>query len=290
MITEKDIRIIQEYEDMHDILDFKPGKYSVPPEKLDEELEKVGMLKMYKKWDKHLKDYGFRFAYPMPVNLRTGALIYYLETELSVEGDHSQDCVVMYAYLTAEKVLFLYDSTKLNHYYTDYPIDLEAKLQKFYDKKFDYINFYPLNHKIEIKNIGYTTYFISEQCDMNYFRFDDFARLAISLDIEMQKRYPFLELHEYELFENAYLNRTLTGDGYIHPGFSQFSFECILGSFVGSSFKETREECLERAKGELYKLTEKNGELMQYLVDAVCKLEIMSDEEFRDMKYKVFDI
>ncbi len=290
MITEKDIRIIEEYEDIHDILDFTPGKYSVPPDKLEDELEKAGMLKMYKKWDKYLKNCGFRFAYPMPMNLRTGALIYYLETNLSVEGDHSQDCVVMYAYLTAEKVLFLYDSTKINHYYTDYPIDLDAKLQKFYDKNYDYINFYPPNHKIEIKNVGYTTYFISEQCDSLYFRFDDFARLAISLDREMHKRYPFLELHEYELFENAYLNRTLSGDEYVHPAFEQMSFESILYSFIGSSFAETREECLNRAKGELYKLTEKNSELMQYIVDAVCKLEVMSDDEFRNIKYKVFDI
>ena len=291
MITEKDIEIIKYNEGMLDILAYKPGKYSVPDDKLEEELMNTGMLDMYNKWDKFLRENGFKFTYPLPINLRKGSIIYVKETDLSVTGDHSQDCVILYAYLTAEKVMFVYDSSKLNYHYSPHGFDDDAGLRRFYEKNYDYINYYPDTHKIEIVKIEGVTYFVSEESEMVYYRFDDFARLAIILDYEMNKRFPFHTRSEYELAEQEYLKRTLTDEaGFVHPGFGEFSSSCILGTIVGTSYSATREDSLARAKEILYSLSENNEELKEYIVEAVCKLETMSDEEYGVLRDKVFDI
>ncbi len=290
MITKKDLKIIEEKESMLDIITFEPSSYTIPMDKLEGELEKFGMLDMYKKWDEFLRENHFRFAHPIIADLRDGALTYVRETDLSVKGDHSQDCVVLYAYLTAEKVLFLYDSSILNYYHVDYEDDLDGKLNAFYKKKFDYINYYPPTQKIEIHKIGGNYYFIAESSDMLYFRFDDFARLAITLDIEMNKRHPFCDVREYEERERKYLARALSGEGFHHYGFEHYSDGCVQGMIVGSSYTQTREECLERAKAVLHSLNSENESLRDGAVEAVCRLETMTDEEFSAYKEEVFDV
>lgn len=290
MITAKDVEIIRESVGMLDCLNFTPGKYSIPMLELADRLAEVGMLENYKKWDVYLQKQGFKFSYPTAANIRIGALIYEYTTDLSVTGEHAYDCVVIYAYVTAEKVLFAYDSSNLNYYDPSYPIDIEARVKKFCDKNSDYINFYPPMQKIEPVLIDADYYFIAEAAEERIFRMDDFARLAITLDREMNKRYPFNNLREYEIKETEFLARTLTEEPFFHPGFLTYSDECFLKTLIGTSFHEKREDSLERAKEILYSLTESNKNLVEYVVSAVCELETMSDTEYSDMKDKIFDI
>lgn len=290
MITEKDVKIVAEKENFFDILFFEPHKYSIPEDELDEKLEQYGLLNMYKKWDSYLIENGYRFAYPMEVDLKHGFLIYQLDTELSVTGDHSQDVVTMFAFLMTDKILFVYDSSNLNYFYPGYEEDIPAKLNAFYKKHYDFINYYADTHKIEIWHTNGNVYFISEESDMVYYRFDDFARLAILLDREMNKRYPFNSIRDYEQREKHFLEKALNEPLFFHPTFQKDCDECVFEMLVGCSYMETKEECTERAKAALYSLSESNKNLVEPLAEAVCKLELMSDEEYLNIKDKIFDV
>lgn len=290
MITPKDTDIIRECAGLLDCLSFAPGKYTIPILDLADKLDEVGMLKNYKKWDVYLQKQGFKFSYPTMANMRIGALIYECTTDLSVVGEHSHDCVIIYAYVTAEKVLFVYDSSNLNYYDPCYPIDIEARVKKFCDKHSDYINIYAPTQRIESVVIDGIYYFVAESGEELIFRMDDFARLAIILDIEMNKRYPFNNLLEYEEKETEFLARTLTEEPFFHPGFLTYSDECFFKTLLGTSYHEKRESSIERAKEMLYSLTESNKNLVEYIVSAICELETMNDEDYMDLKDKIFDI
>ena len=290
MITEQDIKMIAEKENFFDILSFEPNKYTIPEGELDGKLEQYGMLRMYKKWDPYLREQGYRFAYPMEVDLKRGFIVYQYDSELSVTGDHSQDVVTMFAFLRADKILFVYESSNLNYFYPGYDEDLPAKLEAFYKKHYDFINYYADTHKIEIIHEGGNVYFISEEGEMVYYRFDDFARLAILLDREMNKRYPFNTIRDYEKREIYFLDKALTEPLFFHPGHQKDCDECVLEMLVGCSYAETREACTERARSILYSLTESNQDLVEPTAEAICKLETMTDEEYIELKDKIFNL
>ena len=290
MLTEKDIEIISEQDDLFETLTFTHNKYTIPDDELEGKLEEYGMLKMYKKWDSYLTENGYTLALPYEWNLKHGAIIYRNDTDLSVTGDHSQDVVTMFAYLCADKVLFVYDSSNLNYFYPGYEEDVPAKLDAFYKKHYDFINYYAGTHKIEIRHINGNVYFISEESDMVYYRFDDFARLAILLDREMNKRYPFNTVRDYEKRERYFLEKALSEPLFFHPAFQKDCDECIFEMIVGCSYMEDPQDCTERARSIMYSLNENNKNLIEPLADAVCKLETMSEEEYLELKDKIFDL
>ena len=290
MINENDVQLIADKENFFDILSFEPNKYTISGDELNRKLEEYGMLHMYKNWDPYLKEQGYKFAFPHEWDLKRGFLLYQYDTELSVTGDHSQDVVTMYAFLRADKILFVYDSSNLNYFYPGYEEDVPAKLAAFYKKHYDFINFYDGTHKIEIHHSGGNVYFISEESEMVYYRFDDFARLAILLDREMNKRYPFNTVRDYEEREKHFLEKALSEPLFFHPAFQKDCDECVLEMLVGCSYTEAREACTERAKELLYSLNEENKIFVEPLAQAVCKLEEMSDQEYLELKDKLFDL
>ena len=290
MITEKDMQIIAEQDNNFESLSFEPNKYTIPKDQLEDKLSEYGMLAMYKKWNTYLLENGYRLACPYEWDLKRGAIIYQYDSELSVTGDHSQDVVTIFAYLRPDKVLFVYDSSNLNYFYPGYEEDVPAVLDAFYKKHYDFINYYPPTHKIEIKHANDHPYFISEESDMVYYRFDDFARLAILLDREMNKRYPFNSVRDYEKREQHFLKKTLSEPLFFHPALQKDSDECMLEMIVGCSYAEAREDCTERARSILYSLTESNQDLVEPTAEAICKLETMTDEEYIELKDKIFNL
>ena len=290
MITEKDIEIIKEAEGWLDMICFTPNKYTIPDDQLEEKLAAYGMLESFKRWDGELKKNGYMIAPPMEADLKHGYITYQKDTELSVTGDHSQDVVSLLAYLTAYKLMIIYDSSNLNYFHPGYPVDTEALVMRFYEKNYHFINFCSEAQKIEVQFIDGNVYFICDANEKAYFAFDDFARLAVLLDKEMNKRYPFHTPREYEEKEKNYLAQSLTSELFVHPGFQKYNDECIPEIIIGCSYFESREECLLRAKNLMLSLNESNKDIAQGVVDAICKLETMSDEEYYRLKDKIFDV
>ena len=289
MITKSDEELILKAEDMLDWLCFKTEKYTISGDKLDQELKKLGMLENYRRWDEYLKKEGFHFTHPTIENMQNRLLIYYYDLELTVKGDHSYDGVRIWAYLTAEKVLFLYDSSNINYYIYDEPDELK-KIERFMAKHHDYINFNPPAQTIEMRAIGSNVYFLCEKTEDHYIRISDFARLATMLDMEMNKKHPFSTVREFEQSEQAALIKTMTEEPYYRMAFRKYSDECILETAIGCSYSKSKDDALLRLSGLLDSLIPENEHLREPLTIAYKTLKEMEYDEFIRLQDEIFDI
>ena len=289
MITKSDEELILKADDMLDWLCYKPYKYTISGDKLYEELEKLGILENYRRWDEYLKKEGFKFTHPTAENMKNGLLIYYYDTDLAVKGDHSYDGVRIWAYLTAEKVLFLYDSSNINYYIYDEPDELK-KIERFMERYHDFINFNPPTQTIEMRAIGSNVYFLCEKTEDHYIRISDFARLATMLDMEMNKKHPFSTVREFEQSEQAALIKTMTEEPYYRMAFRKYSDECILETAIGCSYSKSKNDALLRLGGLLDSLIPENERLREPLTIAYKTLKEMEYDEFIRLQDEVFDI
>ncbi len=290
MITKDDLNLVGRLEPLLDELSYEPdAEGTVPTDKLHTKLAEQGMLENYEKWDKFLLTNGFSFAYPTEQNIKLGALIYEKSTDLAVDGAYGREVVIFRAYLTAKKVIFSYNSSKVSsHCLTHYRG--EEKLREYYERKFYFINFHPVLQQIEIHNIEDEIYFLSEGIGHLAFREADFARLATLLDFELNRRYPFCTVRDYEAAEQEALLRTMTERIFMHFGFGEFGEDCILKTLISCYYDEQREACLTRAKLLFNSLDEDNRYLGRFLTLAINELEGMSDEDYYRKKNIFFDI
>ncbi|MBQ3015443.1 MAG: hypothetical protein IJD79_01540 [Clostridia bacterium] len=290
MITKNDLKLVERLEPLLDELSYEPDEDgTIPTDELDAKLAERGMLENYKKWDAFLLKNGFAFTYPTEQNLKLGALIYEKTTELAVDGAYGREVVIFRAYLTAKKVIFSYHSSKVSsHCLTHYRG--EEKLRAYYEKKFYFINFYPELQKIEIHNIEDEIYFLTDGIGHLAFREADFARLATLLDYELNRRYPFCTVRDYETAEQEALLRTMTERIFMHFGFGEFGEDCILKTLIGCHYDEPRAACIERAKQLYDSLNEENGHLGRFLTGAISELEGMSDDDYYRKKDIFFDV
>lgn len=315
---------------------FKDRRRQVSHENLPERLEEIGLLNAYQKWNEELTNDGFVLNNVIEEELMGfKTLSYRYNGHFAVEGDHADDVFGLSARITENGLVIEYWSSKLSLVYLGCwdevePIrDLEGieKIKSFLDKHREFIGDYC--ERIEVCNDGcFQMHFDNDaHVCLSYYARGTFIKLAVLLDKELRKRYPFENIKGYELRSRVKLVQTVEDFEAFKPSkcmaYRQIrNHECLrhqnlLDIIIMSSYQITQEEALEKfnelsnalmklrkkqrvydeqfgRKTDLrpYAVTDDGKEYSEeeYIASLVDEIKGMSTKEFENYKDRLFDL
>ena len=315
---------------------FHDRRKRVSPKNLPNRLGAIGLLDAYQKWNEELTKDGFVLNDVIEEDLMEfKTLSYHYTGHFAVEGDHADDVFGLSARITENGLTIGYWSSKLSLVYLGYwdeeeplknPEGIE-KIKSFLDKYRDFIGDY--GERIEVCNDGcFQMHFENDShvC-LSYYARGTFIKLAVLLDKELRRRYPFENIEGYELYSRVKLNETIEDFEKFEPSrwmaYRQIrNHECLrhqnlLDIIIMSSYQITQEEALEkfnelsnalmklrkkqRVYDELfgrktdlrpYAVTDDGKEYSEeeYIASLVDEIKGMSTKEFENYKDRLFDL
>ena len=305
-------------------------------EKLPDRLEAIGLLDAYKKWNEELINDGFIMNDVIDEDLMEFKTLSYSYTgHFAVEGDHADDVFGLSARITENGLDIGYWSSKLSLVYLGYWDEVEPlrnpegieKIKSFLEKHREFICDY--SERIEVCNDGYFQMHFDNDthASLTYYARGTFIKLAVLLDKELRKRYPFENIKGYELFSRVKLAQTIEDFEVFEPSkwmaYRQIrNHECLhhrdlLDIIIMSSYQITQKEALEKfneLSSALMKLRKKQREYddqcgrekdlrpyavsedgkeyseEEYVASLVEEIREMSAEEFEIYKDQLFDL
>ena len=293
MLDQNELDFLEKMENVLYDLPREHSKYTVKPEEMPKMLEECGLTENYNRWDKYLKEVGFKATISDISNRINKVLVYKYEIDLSVRGDHWYDAFTVYAFLKSDCVYFVYENGNIsNNLYRTLGSDenIAKTISRYIHEKQRYFIFRGPPMDIEVVSAGGLIYFVTKETDNVFVSMDVYTRLAVILDFEMHKRYPFTDPFDYERIEEKMLERTLTEEPFFHEGFEKYSDECIMKTIIGCSVKGSRADAIDRAKKIRSTLPESASILRSYLDEGIEKLSLESDEEFEKEKVDIFNM
>ncbi len=335
---EKGVLILQLESIQLAMLDYslKDRRKRISPENLPNRLEAFGLLDAYEKWNEELINDGFVMNDVVEEDLIEFKTLSYCYTgHFAVEGDHADDVFGLSARITENGLIIGYWSSKLSLVYLGCwdeeeplrnPEGIE-KIKSFLDKHREFIGDYC--ERIEVCNDGYFQMHFDNDTHacLSYYARETFIKLAVLLDKELRKRYPFENIKGYELCSRVKLAQTIEDFEAFEPsGWMAYrqirNHECLrhqnlLDIIIMSSYQITQEEALEKfneLSSALMKLRKKQREYdeqrgqkkdsrpyvvtedgkeyseEEYVVSLVEEIREMSAEEFENYKDQLFDL
>ncbi len=226
-------------------------------------------------------------------------ITYRWDGEFSVRGDHACDGFMISACLSNDGVIFYYCSSYIDEVYMSGDgLGLTIKEQKIYlDDMRNFINnnsTYIGNKNIKIEYHLPWTYFwlCKDEAFGNYFWVKDcFTKLAILLDIQTTRKFPFLNIQGYEMIYRQESDADFFAQR-AHENIHVDVFD-VLTHLIGSSYSQELDDVLRRVEKLLTAFSEnsvKNKKAINLLTEAHQQLSVMSPDEFGNLREDVFDL
>ena len=259
----------------------------------------------YRKWNDELLKYGFQLDVnfiPSDVSsssflheeLISRLFVYKYQGDFSVEGDHAYDIFYLYARLLENGVQFVYTSSYINEIYatdngmaqTQEEVDgYVEKIRVHLDKNSRF-----LGKSFEVEeHYGRVSFaLLTETLYSKLHVLEPFIRLAILLDIQTERKFPF---HSIEDYERIYGNLS---DVEFFSSIVQYSnaFDESIAHLVGSSYSQKLADVVSRVKGlvsEFSQNSEQNEAVIALLSEILANLRGMTPEEYAELKNTIFD-
>lgn len=256
----------------------------------------------YRSWNDELCKFGFEVTVPLlprRINenvfineILVAQLIEYLYTgNFSVHGDNGYDIFSLRAKLTPDGVMFTYSSSFIDEIYvTNYGFaesqeEVDGYVEKIRAYLEDHADFFGKSFDVSQNNtnvvFALTTNSLYSECAV----IEPFIRLAVMLDFECRRRFPFHDIADYEKIYNfvddvEHFQRVVNYSN---------ARESSISKLIGSSYKQTHSELVARVEGlfERFAQDEKVSELLLTILDG---LKNTTPEEFEQIKKAIFDL
>ncbi len=305
----------------------------VSPEDLPKRLEEIGLLNAYEKWNEDLTNDGFVMDDVVEEELmKLKTLSYRYFGHFEVQGTEQDDEFVLSAKITEDGIRFRYWNSVFSLMYLGYFDDLEPLrnreglkiIKSFLDKQREFIGDY--RERMEVCRDGY--FQMRFDNDFSYYDIRGiFIKLAVLLDKELRRRYPFENVRAYEKYNQIILSETIEDfnsfevhelipyHGIRHH--DSLYYDRLLQIIIMSSYGISRErvmqtfselaasllECKrkEKARGEQCEAkpdsrpyaVEEDGKAYseeEYIAHLIEQIREMSTEEFEKYKDMLFDL
>ena len=332
-ITDSDIdalkaRIAEIDRELSAIFDLEPteGEFVEPGADATQKdftatLEEAGIAESHKLWEGELNKLGFE-PIGFKANPLTGEtfLRYWHNGNFSVDGDHAYDVFGVMAIMSKSGITLSYRSSKLTNCYLDCYDDTDEdlreklnKLEDFLNKHREVLHYYRKDiiisdsgsFEIAVGRVGYL------RCALG-----KLEKLAVMLDNELCKSFPFENIHGYERIGKRGLAWTRAIlEEYDPETCALYSCQYpdtnfIKNQVILSSYRATRAEALATLEDIAQKIARCADALREYessnggtdkrlhprifeddsFRNAINDLSEMSDEEFEALKDNFFDI
>ena len=296
-------------------------------------LDKTGLTQVYEKWNEELTGNGFVIDDIEESLIKHKTLTYYYSGHFAVQGDHADDVFGLSAILSEKGVVIAYCSSKLSIKYLGCRdakvsvINTErlSKVKSFLNKFRNYTG----DHYecVEIDSVGCFQMFLTEHYEISH-AVDTLIKLAVLLDKELQKRYPFEGIRDYEEHNRIILSETVEDFESFKPSGRRgcryngirhnecLQYDNLLDIIIMSSYTATQDETLEKfynMANALMKCIEKQqftdaeriGECSsctcasqiektfyneKEILSLVDRIKRMSTEEYEEYKDRLFDL
>lgn len=200
------------------IADFKDSVLSSSGGDFLAALSAVGLNDGYERWNGELTNIGFVCNYNEKSVMQRKSLSYYYHGHLEVHGDHAYDLFAVSAVLTPHALVMIYRSSYLESVYLEmggiatpeiYDNGLKA-VRAFLAKHERFIGGY--GKKITVNSDGYFEILLYDKkgaMDSVRCALGCFEKLAVLLDMELGREYPFESISGYEKNNRNVLNAVL---------------------------------------------------------------------------------
>lgn len=259
----------------------------------------------YKTWHNKLCEMGFEVHIhdflESPIDLSETPILQSIEYrymgDFAIDGDHASDFFVIFACLSKDKVIFYYNSSYIDEIYMgNYGLGLSSEdvplylnnIKNFIEKNNDYIGKID-NRSVETVYRLWHVYFCysTDNCICMSYVVDRFTKLAILLDLQSRRKFPFCGIRDYEsIYGNErdfefFLRVSSASNGYTEG----------INHLIGSSYSQQKEDVLlrvEKLAEEFFQDPEDKTKAL--LSEIFGELKKMSIEEFNKLKDCVFDL
>jgi len=260
----------------------------------------------YKTWHNKLCEIGFEVYvndfWKPPVDLSAPPIFQSVEYkymgDFAIKGDHAQDFFMIFACFSKDKVVFYYNSSYIDEIYMgNYGLGLSPEdvllylndIKHFIEKNNDYIGGIKIATVYHLNRVFFC---YSTDCSicMSYIT-DHFTKLAILLDLQSRRKFPFLNIHEYEMIYRQERDTEFFAKRMCEN--ISVDLSDVLTHLVGSSYSQELDDVLRRIEKLLIEFSEnseKNKKAINLLTEAHQKLNVMSSDEFWGLREDVFDL
>lgn len=266
----------------------------------------------YKEWDKDLRESGFsthvKDAFDldfngddMPEDHFLKNIKYVYQGSIAVVGDHAYDVFMLTAVLSEENVAIYYKSSYIDIDYVTSGISyrsseeecdsiIEANLERLRRFLVKMRETVPQSGNIEVEYDGADVYFCYFTDDLygDWF-LTYFTKLAVFIDVQTNRRFPFADIREYEQIYRSRVNRKF----FLRLSESSEGCEWGIKTLVGCRLSQKLNDVRSRVDeliGEYSIDPAENEPIIKLLNGMRNALSGYTEEKFEDIRDDVFDL